>query len=130
MTILIGGEHGVVHFGPRSNPTLDKYWAERGLIHHELTTTGEYQKLTVRDFLERLKGVNDMLGNSTATDAKENFAHQDEIERQKRFVEEGIELVKQAQNQGMPSDPKARAELKRRQPVSVVVPGRNPKYSF
>ena len=130
MTITIGGEHNVVHFGPRDNPGRDKYWAERGLIHHEDTVTGEYKTMTVRDFLQRLKGVNDMLGNSRATLAKEKFAHSDEIKRQQRFVEEGTDLAKRAKEQGMPSDASARRELKRRRATSVVVPGTNPKYQF
>jgi hypothetical protein len=125
---MLIGDVGVVNFGPRTNPGRDKYWAERGLIHYENTETNEYDTLTVREFLLRLKAINDMLGNSRATLASAKFAHADEIKRQQKFVEEASMLARKAQQQGMPSDPQARAEAKRRAPKSVVVPGG--KYSF
>ena len=97
---LIGGNHGVVLFGPRDNPRRDRYWAERGLIHIERSDDNLYECITVREFLQRVKGVHDMLGNSTADLV--GFAHWDEIQRQQSFVEEAAELAKKAQEQGMP----------------------------
>jgi hypothetical protein len=122
MSLVILGDVNVVHFGPRDNPALDRYWAERGMIHHEDTTTGAYTAMTVRQFLLRLNAVNDMLGNSRATLAKGGFAHYDEIERQQRFVEQGSRLALRAREQGMPSDPQARSESKRRSKLTVVMP--------
>jgi len=121
MSVQFVGQTGVVNFGPRSNPVRDKYWAERGMIHHEDTNTGEYQSMNVRSFLHRVQAVSDMLNNSRATLSAEKFAHSDEIQRQMRFVELAVDLARKAQEQGMPSSKDARAELKRRRPTTVVM---------
>jgi hypothetical protein len=124
---LIGGGKGILNFGPRTNPVRDKYWAERGLIHHEDTNTGEYQTLNVRSFLHRVQALSDMLGNAPATMAGDRFAHQDEVKRQMRFVELAIDLARLAKHQGMPSDADARKELKKRRATSVSM---SRKYTF
>jgi len=124
---LVGGTD-VLHFGPRNHPDRDKYWAERGIIHHENTVTGAYQTMSVRKFLQRLVAVNDMIGNSTAELAASGFAHHDEIKRQQKFVEDGAALAHKAKEQGMPSSAEARREAKRRRPKSVVVA--KGKYAF
>ena len=121
MSVQFVGQTGVVNFGPRSNPVRDKYWAERGMIHHEDTNTGEYQSMNVRSFLHRVQAVSDMLNNSRATLSAEKFAHSDEVQRQMRFVELAVDLARKAQEQGMPSSKDARAELKRRRPTTVVM---------
>ena len=97
---LIGGKHGVVFFGPRSEPKRDRFWAERGLIHIEHADDNTYECITVREFLQRVKGISDMLGNSL--NDLEGFAHWDEIQRNQNFIEEAAELAKKAQEQGMP----------------------------
>jgi 2-iminoacetate synthase ThiH len=56
--------------------------------------------MTVREFLQRINGISDMLGNSMSD--LSGFAHQDEIERQMRFKEEAAELARKAKEQGMP----------------------------
>lgn len=105
---LIGGQHGVVYFGPRENPKRDRYWAERGLIHIEqgsdgaLSTENSYESLSVREFLQRVKAINDMIGNSKTALAADGFAHADELARQQSFVEEAMELAQKAREQGMP----------------------------
>ncbi len=63
MTVLIGGQHSVVYFGPRDNPKCQRWWADRGMIHVEDARDNTYDTLSVREFLHRLKAVNDMLGN-------------------------------------------------------------------
>ena len=92
----------MVYFGPRSNPVRDRYWAERGLIHHEDSETEKYQSMTVKTFLHRVKAIHDMLGNSVTK--LEGFAHADEIERQQKFVAEAAELARRAQEQGEPPE--------------------------
>jgi hypothetical protein len=81
-----------------------------------------YDTLGVREFLHRLNAINDMVGNSKATMASEGFAHQDEIERQQRFIEEAVELVKRAKEQGEPSNPDAVKSAKSRRPVTIIMP--------
>ena len=122
MSILIGGQHNVVFFGPRSNPKCQRWWAHHGLIHVEDSRDNTYDTLGVREFLHRLNAVNDMVGKSKATLANEGFAHQDEIERQQRFIEESVELVRLAREQGDPGDPDVVSAAKARRPVTVVMP--------
>lgn len=109
MGVQILGSTGVVHFGPRDNPRRDKYWAERGLIHRESSDDNSYETMSVREFLQRVNGISDMLGNSKQD--LQGFAHADEIERQMRFKEEAAELARRAQEQGMP--PKLGGGLRR-----------------
>lgn len=99
---LVGGQHGVVFFGPRDNPKRYRYWAERGLIHVEDSADNSYDTLSVRSFLHRMRAVNDMIGNSKATMSNDQFAHYDELQRQQTFLEEAVELVEKAREQGMP----------------------------
>lgn len=102
LTLIGTGKPGVVRFGPRDNPKCLRYWAERGLIHCEDERDNSYETLTIRDFLLRVKSINDMLGNSKAVLAAEGFAHMDEVERQQRFVEEAADLVERAKTQQAP----------------------------
>ena len=120
---MFGGQHGVVYFGPRNNPQQQRWWAERGLIHLEDATDNSYHTFNVRQFLHRLKGVNDMLGNSRQALKSNHVMDSEEITRHQRFVEEATDLARKAQEQGMPSDRSAVADLKRRRPLSVQVPG-------
>ena len=119
MTILIGGEHGVVFFGPAHNPRADRYWAERGLIHIE-TDQNKYITVSVKDFLERVQAVSDFVGNSTQR--VNGLMDTQEIERQRRFVEQGIDLARKAQDQGLLGSSEAAREAKRRRPLTVIMP--------
>jgi hypothetical protein len=122
MTFLIGGQHNVVYFGPRGNPKCQRWWADRGIIHVEDARDNSYNTLGVREFLHRLKAINDMVGNSKATLANENFAHHDEIGRQQKFIEEAVELVNRAKEQGEPGNKDVVKDAKSRRPVTVVMP--------
>ncbi len=126
-TIIGTGDPGVVRFGPRNNPKCLRYWAERGLIHCEDARDNSYETLTVREFLLRLQGINDMIGNSKATLAAEKFAHVDELDRQQRFVEEAAVLVRRAQIQGLP--PRFSGRL-RHESFAANVSAGSGKYAF
>ena len=121
MTVLLGNQHGVVYFGPRSNPKAVRWWAERGQLHWEDSRNNGYGVVSVREFLYRLKAINDMLSNGKSKD-NEGFLHVDERERQMRFIEAGLALVKKAKEQGMPEDPQARKHKLQSLPVTVVMP--------
>ena len=122
MSFLIGGQHNVVFFGPRSNPKCQRWWADHGLIHVEDSRDNTYDTLGVREFLHRLNAINDMVGNSKATMASEGFAHQDEIERQQRFIEDAVELVRLAKEQGEPGNPDAVKSVNSRRPATIIMP--------
>ena len=123
MTIILGTDHNVVYFGPRDNPRCQRWWADRGLIHVEDARDNSYDTLNIREFLERLKAVNDMIGNSKSTLANDGFAHEDEIGRQMRFVEDAVELVKIAKEQGEAGSKDAIKEANRRRAKTIVMPG-------
>ena len=59
-----------------------RWWAQGGLIHSE-SPTGDYKTQTVRDTLERLKAINEMVGNSRTG---EGGHRPDEIAAQNRYV--------------------------------------------
>ena len=122
MVHLLGQDHNVVYFGPRSNPKAVRWWAERGQLHWEDERDNSYASVGIKEFLERLKGINDMISNGKKKD-NEGFMHSDEVERHQRFIEESLELVRLAKDQGDPDDIKVRKvkaeELKK---ISMVVP--------
>lgn len=119
--IIIGKSDGVVYFGPRSAPKAVRWWAEKGRIHFEDSRTGQYNHMSVKDFLERLKAINDLLSEGRKVE-NQGFAHPDEIDRQMRFIEQGVELARKAKEQGMPEDPNVRRQKAQELPVSVAVP--------
>ena len=122
MAFLLGQDHNVVFFGPRSNPKAVRWWAERGQLHWEDSRDNGYASVGIREFLERLKGINDMISNGKRKD-NENFVHADELQRHQRFIEDSVELVRIAKEQGDPDDVRVRkvktAELKK---IGMVVP--------
>ena len=122
---LINEQAGVLHFGPRDNPRRDKYWAENGLIHIEDTSTNLFETISVREFLERLKGINDMVAEHAT--AKQIGI---DVSRQQRFVESAVELARKAQEQGMPSDTSAVRDRARRRKKSVIMPGTAGQYQL
>jgi hypothetical protein len=118
---IIGKSDGMVFFGPRSAPKAVRWWAERGQLHFEDSRTGQYGILSVKEFLERLQAINDLLSKGRKVE-NQGFAHPDEIDRQMRFIEAGVELARKAKEQGMPQDPEVRKHKASELPVSVSVP--------
>lgn len=101
MSVLLNTNNsGVVFFGPRSNPRAVRWWAERGLLHWEDSRDNGYGAVSVREFLLRLNGISEMLSNGRTKD-NEGFLHADEVERHMKFVEEALELVRKAKEQGV-----------------------------
>ena len=48
--------------------------------------------------------------------------HADEVERHMRFVEQALELVKKAKEQGVPEDPLVRKHKAQERPLTMVMP--------
>jgi len=109
---LLGSGHSMVYHGPL------RLWAEDGLVKIEDSRDNSYEALSVKEALLRVQAINDMIGNSS-----EEGEYASEIARLQKFVEQMVELIKRAKEQGMPSDPSARRERIRRRPSSIVVPG-------
>ncbi len=125
MSVPILGNKRVVYFGPATDPKRDAYYAERGLVHHVDTTTGQKQVMVLRDFLQRVKAVNDLIGGSVDT-RKDATKIGIDLARQQQFVEDAIELAKRVKEQGTPDDPSARKDLVNRRRKIMMVPGLAP----
>ncbi len=122
MIAFIGGnsvsDTDVTIFGPL------RMWAERGLIHIEDSRDGSYDAVSVRVALTRMRGISEMLGNSTQRDV----GCEDQFDRKNRkrhldMLETMSAILNKAKIQGMPSDPTASRDLARRSKKQVVVPG-------
>ncbi len=116
--LVIKGKHKI-----DDRHTVDRevrYWAERGLIRVEDSLDNSYEVLSVRQFLRHAAALSAMIGNSSANrDAGADSAMRAEMQR---IIDRSVEIAKKAQIQGMPDDPSAARDLRRRRPVSVVVP--------
>lgn len=121
MTVLIGNDHGVVFFGPTANPEAVRWWAERGQLHWEDSRDNGYGTVSIREFLLRLQGISDMISNGRRKD-NEGFLQAEEILRHQKFIEEALDLVRKAKEQGDPDDPRVRKEMRQRRPITTVVP--------
>lgn len=95
-----------------------KFWAERGLIHWEDKTTGEYGVLDVEDFKWHLIAIDQMCHNSVR-EGQHSF-YPDQITAHQRFVLAGAKLYDRAREQGCPDDPSAIRDLKRRRPKVFI----------
>lgn len=117
--LVIRGKHKI-----SANKEVDRecrYWAERGLIRCEDSLDNSYVVLSVREFLRHANALSEILGNSRAN--RDTGPDSNLRSEMQRIIDKSVELAKRAQIQGMPSDATACRDLRRRQPVSVVVPG-------
>lgn len=115
--LLLGQEDkGVVYFGPRDNPRKTRYWAERGIIHIEDVADGEYETLSVREFLQRMDAVSEFVKKLIQ---KDRIMHADEIARNQRYLESATILCKRAQQQGLP--PRLGGALRREHVGSTTI---------
>jgi|JI10StandDraft_1071094.scaffolds.fasta_scaffold23427_5 hypothetical protein len=129
MSFTLLGQHKCVYFGPSDNVKAVRWWAERGQIHYEDSRNNSYSTMSVKTFLERLKAISDMLGNGKKVENKD-FMRSDEIERHMRFVEEGVQLARQAREQGMPQDPNVRRQKAAEFSKPVFIPSALSKSIF
>lgn len=117
--LVIRGKHKI-----DDKKTVDRevrYWAERGLIRVEDSLDNSYTVLSVRQFLRHANALCELLGNSPS---KKDSGPDTQLRAEmQRIIDRSIELAKRAQAQGMPGDASAARDLRRRRPVSVVVPG-------
>jgi hypothetical protein len=104
---------------------LTRYWADGGLVCAEDQETGEFWTTTVKETLERIKAINDMVGNSRTGKGAQR---PDEMKEYARFVDEMITICENARAQGMPDDVKHAKQIvkdvvAKRQSRMVVMPG-------
>jgi hypothetical protein len=88
-----------------------RFWAERGLIHVEDERDNSYKSYSVGTILRRMKGISDMLGNSTDRQ-KHSHDQLDNVFREKNqaMLDAMVAICAKAQGQGMPSDASARRD--------------------
>jgi hypothetical protein len=111
--LFLGQSHNVVQHGPL------RVWPENGLIRIEDARNNSYKTVPVREFLERVQAIVEMLGNSTDRGIERYFATR---EYYQRLVEKYIDICRIAREQGTPDDPTARRAAKLARRVSVAVP--------
>ena len=103
-----------------------RIWAERGQIHMEDGRDNSYDVLSVKDCLERLNGLNEMIGRSKKGGKgsfKNSFTkYADEIKDVQQMIDKVIDVCQKAREQGMPTDASARRDLRRRQKTQVSIP--------
>ncbi len=108
--LLLGTDHQT-HVKYQNNGENAEYWAERGLIHFynfaDVNAEGKprYGTVSIRDMADRLKGLNDMIGNSKRPDG--GYHMPDEVNKLKTFIEQMIVLCRVAQSQGDPTNVRA-----------------------
>jgi hypothetical protein len=113
------GQSKVLKHGPL------RIWAERGLVRIEDSRAEKdpnrykpHETITVLQCAQRCKALSDMIKNSMSTN--EVMSYDDVIELQ-RILDGYVDIMRQAQEQGMPSDASARRDLVRRRPVSINI---------
>jgi hypothetical protein len=103
-----------------------RMWAERGLIHIEDDRDNSYKVVGVREMLYRMKAVQDMLKNSKQSQRQRHSHDRFDaalVEKNQKMLDRMVEVVRKAQEQGMPHDASARRDLARRRPLTIAVPG-------
>lgn len=113
------GQAKVLKHGPL------RIWAERGLIRIEDSRAERdpmrykaHETLTVKDCALRTKALSDMIRNSMSTN---DLLSYDQCVELQRILDGYVDIMRQAQEQGMPSDASARRDLVRRRPTSVSI---------
>jgi hypothetical protein len=120
-----GGSHNTLILRGKTKLGLKRevrLWAERGLIHCEDSLDNSYRSMSVRQFLHRINGMNEMVGN-TSSKRDKGFDVQLRAEIQ-RNVQQAMALAELAKIQGMPEDASARRDRARRQKKTVCVTDR------
>jgi hypothetical protein len=118
-TQLIGGSE-IAKLSTRDRTV--RVWAERGLICIEDSEDNSYNALSVKRALERIRGINDMVGNSKGM--RDTGIARDNHERTmlQNFVADAVNICQKAREQGMPTDQSASNALKAARSKSVVMP--------
>lgn len=96
-----------------------EFWAERGLInivderlppeHHRF-----HMVISRREFLRRLQAFSDEL-------RRRHFKYEDERNQYIRLLEEGVQVAREAKNQGEPTNPDAISEMVRRRRLTMLM---------
>ena len=108
-----------------------RVWAERGLIHIEDGRNSSYSCISVREWLGRLRALQEMVMESRKDPENHAYEAAIQLETLQQAIERGDRIARQAKEQGMPTDPSACRDLARRGRVLGVVPGRaNLKTTF
>ena len=100
-----------------------RYWAERGLIHlswfDDVANHERYDSMTIDSAVERVKALNDMVGRTPIAD---RAFYADEIKQLQDFIEQMVEIIRMAKEQGDPTSDQVAKEQARDRKSRVVVP--------
>lgn len=114
MTYIIGSGYGakVAHLGETT------FWASNGRINVQHPKEG-HKTITIKEALERAKWVGEVIRNSSQ---KELVKYADTRERIQKFLDDIVDVCKQAQLQGEYTDESMMRDKIRRRPKSIAVP--------
>lgn len=107
---IIGENHQVIRHGPL------RVWAENGMVRIEDSRDNSYEVISVRECALRANALNDMIKNTMSSNPLYD-AHA--IVELQRVLEGYTTVMRKAQEQGMPTDKSAIADLKRRRATTV-----------
>jgi len=120
MTHILGGNTQMAILRSMDGKTQLRFWAERGLIRVEDSRDNSFETLSVKEVLIRMAGLSDMLGNKTTSDESIiDNAYRTMIQK---YLEDMIDIVRQAQEQGQPTDESAIRDLNRRRAKTFTLP--------
>lgn len=103
MTLLLGQHDCLVMHSKdaKGRHRSTRFWAERGLIHCDDSKEG-YCILSVGQFMEQVKALNDMLGKKSASG--DSGADADLRKHIQEQVDKAVAIATKAQEQGTPDD--------------------------
>lgn len=117
--MYIMGQHKVARLGPI------RMWAENGLVHTEDERDNSFTSMSWQEALERANAISEY-GMDRLRKGHRSTKGSDlwwwSLERDTKFVEEVIDIIRQAREQGAPDDPSMVRARTRSLPTSASIP--------
>lgn len=120
MAVTLLGQHECV-IGPGEKGPL-RLWPENGFVCVEDSRDNTYKELDPRQALVQIKGIHDMIGNST--DEMVSYA---KLTQYQRFVSRVLGVIQTAKNQANWKDPACFRDAARKAPKHFVMPRELPR---
>lgn len=120
MTVIILGQTSCV-IGPGKKGPL-RVWPENGFVCIEDSRDNTYKELDPRQALAQIKGIHDMIGNST-----DDVVSYSKLTEYQRFVAGVLNVISTAKNQANWKDPACYRDAARKAPKHFVMPKEIPR---
>jgi hypothetical protein len=111
------GQTNVIIHGPL------RVWPENGLICIEDSRDNSYKTESVKDCLEKIQGLSDMVkGSLDRKRTRESAFYADELALTQRLIEKYVDICKIARDQGEPSNKDTASHHRRKRKTVVARP--------